>query len=80
MSVNPGYGGQKFIEHSYEKIKKLKALVEREGSKTIIQVDGGVTLDNVDELVKAGTECVVAGSSIFNAENPSKVIALLREA
>ncbi len=79
MSVNPGYGGQKFIEHSYEKIKKLKVLIEKEGSNTIIQVDGGVTTENAPKLIEAGVDCLVAGSSVFNAENPAKAIKDIKE-
>lgn len=80
MSVNPGYGGQKFIEHSYEKIKKLKVLIEQEGCQTMIQVDGGVTIENASKLTEVGADCLVAGSSVFSAENPTQAITHLKNA
>ena len=74
MSVNPGFGGQKFIPHTYDKIRKLKALIERSGSKALIEVDGGVSLANVAELRDAGVDVFVAGSAIFGAEDPVETI------
>ena len=78
MTVNPGFGGQKFIEHSVEKVKKLKALIEQRGCHTIIQVDGGVNADTGKRLVDAGTDVLVAGSYVFGAENPEERILTLK--
>jgi ribulose-phosphate 3-epimerase len=74
MSVNPGFGGQKFIESSFSKIAKLKDLIEKKNSKAIIQVDGGVTLENALTLFNAGADNLVAGTAIFGSENPIKTI------
>ena len=74
MSVNPGYGGQKFIEHTYEKVSRLKELVEKSGSDCLIEIDGGVNAQNVVLLKNAGADAVVAGSSIFGAADPKAVI------
>ena len=70
MSVNPGYGGQKFIEHTYEKVSRLKELVEKSGSDCLIEIDGGVNAQNAVLLKNAGADAVVAGSSIFGAADP----------
>ncbi|MGE4288310.1 MAG: ribulose-phosphate 3-epimerase [Salinivirgaceae bacterium] len=78
MSVNPGFGGQKFIEHSYSKINKLKELIIKAGSNTLIEVDGGVTLQNYKQLVTAGVDVLVAGNTVFASENPAKTIELLK--
>ena len=78
MTVNPGFGGQKFIEHSVEKVKKLKALIEQRGCHTLIQVDGGVNADTGKRLVDAGTDVLVAGSYVFGAENPEERILTLK--
>ena len=78
MTVNPGFGGQKFIEHSIEKVKKLKALIEQRGCHTLIQVDGGVNADTGKRLVDAGTDVLVAGSYVFGAENPEERILTLK--
>lgn len=78
MTVNPGYGGQKFIESSYKKIAELKNLINQTNSNTIIQVDGGVTLNNAAGLVNAGVNCLVAGSAIFGSANPAKTITMLK--
>lgn len=78
MSVNPGFGGQSFIEHSYKKIEKLKNLILDTKSDCLIQVDGGVTLKNVKQLVEAGADSLVAGSSVFAAKNPTETIAKLK--
>ncbi|MDA3891639.1 MAG: ribulose-phosphate 3-epimerase [Salinivirgaceae bacterium] len=78
MTVNPGFGGQVFIEHSYKKIAKLKELITKTNSKTLIEVDGGVTTDNSKKLVEAGVDILVAGSSVFASDNPSKTIELLK--
>jgi ribulose-phosphate 3-epimerase len=74
MSVNPGYGGQKFIEHTYEKVSRLKELVEKSGSDCLIEIDGGVNAQNAVLLKNAGADAVVAGSSIFGAADPKAVI------
>jgi ribulose-phosphate 3-epimerase len=74
MSVNPGFGGQKFIESSYAKIAKLKDLIEKKNSNAIIQVDGGVTVKNATELYKCGATNLVAGTTVFGSENPIKTI------
>ncbi len=79
MSVNPGFGGQSFIEHSYEKIRKLRALANERNPKLIIQVDGGVTLENAPKLIEAGATALVAGNTVFNSENPSATIKKLAD-
>jgi ribulose-phosphate 3-epimerase len=79
MSVNPGFGGQKFIEHSYSKISKLKELITKAGSNTLIEVDGGVTLQNYKQLVTAGVDVLVAGNTVFASDNPAKTIELLKQ-
>ena len=78
MTVNPGFGGQKFIEHSVEKVKKLKALIQQSGSHALIEVDGGVNAQTGKRLVEAGTDVLVAGSYVFGAENPEERIHLLK--
>ncbi|MBD5328662.1 MAG: ribulose-phosphate 3-epimerase [Bacteroides sp.] len=78
MSVNPGFGGQPFIEHSIEKVKELRALIDRTGSKAKIQVDGGVNADTGKRLAEARADILVAGSYIFNAEDPHKAISTLK--
>ncbi len=70
MTVNPGFGGQKFIHNSYEKITKLKELIERKGSKTSIQVDGGVNFKNAKSLFDAGVNNLVTGTTVFNSPDP----------
>ena len=79
MSVNPGFGGQKFIENSYNKVKKLKKIIISKNSNCKIQVDGGVNLENAKELVKCGADVLVAGSYIFKSNNPQKNINSLKE-
>ncbi|MCL4145938.1 UNVERIFIED_CONTAM: hypothetical protein GTU68_026815 [Idotea baltica] len=74
MSVNPGYGGQQFIAHTYQKIKQLKALSKGLNESLKIEIDGGVNLDNATQLLKAGANVLVAGSAIFKAENISQRI------
>ena len=78
MSVNPGFGGQSFIENTYDKVRKLKALIDRKGAKTIIEVDGGVTNKNAKQLVEAGADALVAGSYVFKSENPTSTVADLK--
>lgn len=74
MSVNPGFGGQSFIENTYKKIKQVKELIIQKNVKTLIEVDGGVNAKNVVELTKTGADVLVAGSFVFNSENPMKTI------
>ena len=78
MSVFAGFGGQKFIEDTYERIRTLKAEIERQGLDIKIEVDGGVSPDNAQALIAAGAEILVAGSAVFKAEDPSEVIASMR--
>lgn len=78
MSVNPGFGGQKFIENSINKVKELKALIQASGSKALIEVDGGVNLDTGKRLVEAGADVLVAGSAIFKAADPQKMIQQMK--
>lgn len=78
MSVNPGYGGQKFIEHSVEKTRQLREMIDRKGLQTLIEIDGGVNLETGKSLVDAGADVLVAGSFVFKAENPLQVIQDLK--
>lgn len=78
MSVNPGFGGQKFIENTYKKVAQTKELVLRTNSKAIIEVDGGVTSANAKQLIDAGAQALVAGSFVFSAKDPISTIAELR--
>ena len=70
MSVNPGFGGQSFIENTYEKVRSLKELINKKGANTLIEIDGGVTSKNAKALVDAGADILVAGSFVFKSENP----------
>ena len=74
MSVNPGYGGQRFIEHSVEKTRRLREMIDRKGLQTLIEIDGGVNLETGKRLIEAGADVLVAGSFVFKAENPLQVI------
>jgi len=78
MSVNPGFGGQKFIEHSVDKVKELRALIEETESKALIEVDGGVNKETGALLVEAGADVLVAGSAIFSAPDPKRMIVDLK--
>lgn len=78
MSVNPGFGGQKFIESSVEKVKALKTMLIQNKSKALIEVDGGVTIHNAARLKEAGADILVAGSAVFNSTNPIEYIAQLK--
>ncbi len=78
MSVNPGFGGQSFIEHTYEKVKALKALIKRKNSFALIEIDGGVTTQNSQKLVEAGADILVAGSFVFKSADPLKTIKELK--
>lgn len=79
MSVNPGYGGQKFIPQTVEKVRALKAMIERKNLSTIIEVDGGVNLQTGQELISAGADALVAGNFVFKSENPEETIAELKK-
>ena len=78
MSVNPGFGGQSFIENTYKKVRQAKTLIEQSGASTLIEIDGGVSLKNAKALVEAGADALVAGSFVFNAANPTQTIADLK--
>lgn len=78
MSVNPGFGGQSFIENTYKKVRQAKTLIEQSGTSTLIEIDGGVSLKNAKALVEAGADALVAGSFVFNAANPTQTIADLK--
>ena len=78
MSVNPGFGGQKFIENTYSKIEALKRLIVDHDAKTLIQIDGGVNQDNAPKLVQAGADVLVAGSFVFNSSDPKHTISDLK--
>jgi len=79
MSVNPGFGGQKFIEKTYNKITQLKELILRKDSRAMIEIDGGVTLENAPKLIKAGADVLVAGNTVFSSEDPVKTIEMLKD-
>ncbi|OAZ03040.1 ribulose-phosphate 3-epimerase [Flavobacterium succinicans] len=79
MSVNPGFGGQSFIENTYTKVSRLKDLIIKKGANTIIEIDGGVTNKNAAALVEAGADVLVAGSFVFKATNPTATIADLKQ-
>ena len=78
MSVNPGFGGQSFIENTYDKVIVLKELITRKGASTLIEIDGGVTNKNAKQLADAGADVLVAGSYVFKSENPTKTITDLK--
>lgn len=75
MSVNPGFGGQKFIENTYKKVRDLKAIIDRTGSKAKIEIDGGVSTANARQLLDAGADVLVAGSFVFRSDNPTQTIS-----
>jgi ribulose-phosphate 3-epimerase len=78
MSVNPGFGGQKFIEGTYRKVEKLRSMIDKAGLTTKIEIDGGVTSVNARKLIDCGADVLVAGSFVFKAENPIETIAELK--
>jgi ribulose-phosphate 3-epimerase len=80
MSVNPGFGGQKFIEGTYDRLRQLKKLIQETGSHALIEVDGGVSLANAPLLVEAGADVLVAGNTVFATANPAQTISLLKHA
>lgn len=78
MSVNPGFGGQSFIENTYKKVKQLKEIIARNNAPTLIEIDGGVTSKNAKQLVEAGADVLVAGSFVFNSASPIQTIEDLK--
>jgi ribulose-phosphate 3-epimerase len=78
MSVNPGFGGQQFIPHTLQKIKELRRMIDERGLKVLIEIDGGVTLDNAKEIAGAGADVLVAGNTVFKAKDPKAVISQLK--
>ena len=78
MSVNPGFGGQKFIDKTYEKVRALKSLILQSGSAALIEIDGGVNMDNAPKLLEAGADVLVAGNFVFSAPNPTELISKLK--
>ncbi|RNI30709.1 ribulose-phosphate 3-epimerase [Rufibacter latericius] len=79
MSVNPGFGGQKFIPHTYQKIKELKSMIQERESRCLIEIDGGVNLENAPLLLSAGADVLVAGSFVFNSKDPVQTIQDLKQ-
>lgn len=79
MSVNPGFGGQQFIERTYDKIRKLKEIIVRNGASTLIEIDGGVSDKNAIQLVSAGADVLVAGNYVFKAEDPVATVSSLKK-
>ena len=80
MSVNPGFGGQSFIEHTISKIRQLKQIITERDAPTLIEIDGGVTLDNADIIVKTGADVLVAGNTVFSSPDPADTIKRLKQA
>lgn len=78
MSVNPGFGGQKFIPQTIEKIKQLRSICNAKGLQTHIEIDGGVTLENAASIIQAGADVLVAGNTVFKSQNPIETIATLK--
>src|SRR5690606_32014871 len=74
MSINPGFGGQKFLPLTYEKIREAKKLITQSGAQTLIEIDGGVTLENAGDIVAAGADVLVAGNTVFSSADPSGII------
>ena len=79
MSVNPGFGGQKFIPYTLEKIKQLRKMIDERGLKTLIEIDGGVTLENAATIVAAGADVLVAGNTVFKSADPKATIKKLKD-
>jgi len=79
MSVNPGFGGQKFISRSLHRISELRKMIERNNSNALIEVDGGVNVDNMKDIINAGADAVVAGNAVFKSENPEETIQKLKQ-
>ena len=79
MSVNPGFGGQSFIENTYQKVHDLKSLIEKKNSNALIEIDGGVNSNNAKKLVEKGADVLVAGSFVFKSDNPIATISSLSD-
>lgn len=79
MSVNPGFGGQHFIENTYQKVRELKQIIQEQNANTLIEIDGGVTNQNAKQLIDAGADVLVAGSYVFKAKNPTQTIHDLKQ-
>jgi len=79
MSVNPGFGGQSFIDNTYQKVADLKQIIKRKNAKTLIEIDGGVNADNAKKLIDHGADDLVAGSFVFKSSNPTQTIKKLKE-
>ena len=80
MSVFPGFSGQKFIPETFQRLKKLKQMINKKNTNTLIQIDGGVSLDNAHELVSLGADILVAGSFVFKSDSPKQTIEKLHSA
>jgi ribulose-phosphate 3-epimerase len=80
MSINPGFGGQKFLPLTYRKIREAKQLITEAGASTLIEIDGGVTLENAADIVAAGTDVLVAGNTVFSSSDPAETIKKLKQA
>jgi ribulose-phosphate 3-epimerase len=78
MSVNPGFGGQKFISYTLEKIKQLRKMIDERGLNVLIEIDGGVTLENAPSIIAAGADVLVAGNTVFKSANPKATISQLK--
>jgi ribulose-phosphate 3-epimerase len=78
MSVNPGFGGQSFIPHTLNKIKRLREMIDEQSLKVKIEIDGGVTLDNAKAILEAGADVLVAGNTVFRSADPRAAIAALK--
>lgn len=78
MSVDPGYGGQKFIPHTMDKIKQLRKMIDEKGLKTLIEIDGGVTVENAQQIMDAGAHVLVAGNTVFKSDDPKYIISNLK--
>lgn len=78
MSVNPGFGGQKFIQHTLEKIKQLRKMIDERGLKVQIEIDGGVTIENAPSIIASGADVLVAGNTVFRSADPKKTISQLK--
>lgn len=78
MSVNPGFGGQKFIEYTYQKVRELRKLIYEKQATVLIEIDGGVNLENAPKLIEAGADVLVAGNTVFKSANPSETIQKLK--
>ncbi len=80
MSINPGFGGQKFLPLTYDKIRRAKEIITSAGASTLIEIDGGVTLENAGDIVAAGADVLVAGNTVFSAPDPTDMIKRLKQA